>query len=141
MNIRKELTIKELFIEMKTLYARLIILAEKYNRSLLTVSAIKWEDIVVQGGKKGDIMLNKEIKKDIIKTEFDIVKESYESYKEEALEKIRDMIANKSVGYCIAYFRDELHWKWQDICKVFNYSRIQANRIYKKFKNNSNGTI
>lgn len=137
MNIRKELTIKELFVEMKMLYAKLIILAEKYNRSLITVSAIKWKDIVTQGGKKGDIMLNKVIKKEKLNNEFDIVKASYDSYKAEAIAKIKDMIANESTGYCIVYFRDKLNWEWQDICQLFHYSRAQANRIYKKYKNDT----
>jgi len=131
---KKELTIKELFVEMKTLYARLIKLAEKYNKSLITVSAISWKDIVTQGGKKGDIMLNNEIKKESLNNEFDIVKASYDSYKAEAEEKIREMIATKSVGYCIVYFRDELKWKWKEICKLFNYSEMQCHRLYKKEK-------
>ena len=134
MLIEKNLTIKELFIEMKTLYARLIKLAEKYNRSLITVSAISWKDVITQGGKKGDIMLNKEIKKESLNNEFDIVKASYDSYKAEAENKIREMIATKSVGYCIVYFRDELNWKWKDICALFHYSRSQANVIYNEEK-------
>ena len=134
MDLKKDLTIKELFVEMRTLYARLIKLAEKYNKSLITVSAISWKDIVTQGGKKGDVMLNKEIRKEVMQNEFDIVKTSYDSYKAEAEDKIRDMIATKSVGYCIVYFRDELNWKWKDICKLFSYSEMQCHRIYKKEK-------
>jgi len=133
---KKELTIKELFVELRTLYARLIRLAEKYNKSLITVSAISYKDIIAKSsGKKGDRMLNNEIKKESLNNEFDIVKASYDSYREEAIEKIREMIANKSMGYCIVYFRDQLHWKWKDICKLFNYSRAQAYRIYEKSKN------
>ena len=134
MEIKKEMSIKELFDEMQFLKARLIKLAEKYNKSLITVSAINWKDIIVGGGRKGDIMLNKEIKKEEMLNEFDIVKASYDDYKNQAVEKIKDMIANKSVAYCIVYFRDTLKWKWEDISKLFNYSRIQCIRLYKKEK-------
>lgn len=130
----KELTIREIFAELKTLYAKLIILAEKYNRSLITITAVSWKDIMTQGGKKGDIMLNKTIKKESLTNEFDIVKASYDSCKEEAIDKLRDMINKNSVGYCIAYLRDSLSWKWSDISKLFNYSRIQCIRLYKKEK-------
>lgn len=134
MIIKKELTVKEIFDEMKILLARLIKLSEKYNRSLVTVSAINWKDIVTQGGKKGDIMLNNEIKKESLLNEFDIVKASYDSYRVEAINKIRDMIASESIGYCIVYFRDQLNWKWKDISKLFNYSEMQCHRLYKKEK-------
>ena len=63
--------------------------------------------------------------------EFDIVKASYDDYRNQAVEKIKDMIANKSVAYCIVYFRK---WKWEDISKLFNYSVKQCQRLYKKEK-------
>ena len=46
MEIKKDMSIKELFDEMQFLKARLIKLAEKYNKSLITVSAINWKDII-----------------------------------------------------------------------------------------------
>lgn len=79
-------------------------------------------------------MLNNEIKKEEYKDEFDIVKASYDSYKEEATEKIREMIAKESVDYCIVYFRDTLGWKWNDIAKLFNYSLRQCHNLYTKEK-------
>ena len=125
MELKKELTIKEIFDEMAFLKSKLIRLAEKYNT---------WKDIITSGGKKGDIMLNRTIKKDKIHDEFDIVKESYDSYKAEAIDKIKDMLSKKSTGYCIVYFRDQLKWKWKDICKLFNYSLRQCHRLYKTEK-------
>ncbi len=130
----KYLTIKELFDEMKTLEGRLIELSHKYNRTL-TITAITWKDIVVKGGKRDDVMLNNTIKREELTSEFDIVKDSYDSYKEETIDKIREMIANESVDYCIVYFRDTLHWKWKDICKLFHYGRSQASKKYSDFKN------
>ena len=135
MELKKELTIKELFDEMTFLKSKLIKLAEKYNRSLITVSAVTWKDIITSGGKKGDVMLNRTIKKDKLHDEFDIVKESYDSYKSEAIDKIKEMLATKPVDECIVYFRDKLKWGWKPICKLFNYSRSQASKKYSDFKN------
>ncbi len=129
-----QLTIKQLFNELKVLKARLIKLAEKYNRNMINVSAITYKDIITKGGAKGDIMLNKVIKKDELNNEFDIVLASYNEYKEKAIEEIRKMLNEKSTGYCIAYFRDELKWKWNDIAKIVNYSVRQCIRLYKAEK-------
>lgn len=48
---------------MKLIRYRLIELSHKYNRTLVDISAVTWKDIVTKGGKKGDIMLNRVIKK------------------------------------------------------------------------------
>lgn len=133
--IKKDLTIKEIFAEMMTLKSRLIKLSHKYNRSMILISAITYKDIITKGGRKSDdVMLERTIKKEELKDEFDVVKESYDSYKDTAIEKIQEMIATKPVGECIVYFRDELHWKWDDICKLFNYGRSQASKKYSDFK-------
>lgn len=132
--IEKNLTIKELFNELKVLKTRLIKLADKYNRSLINVSAITYKDIITGGGKKRDIMLNKVIKKEELNDEFDIVLASYNEYKEKTIEEIRKMLNEKSVDYCIVYFRDEFHWKWKDIAKLFNYSLRQCHNLYNKIK-------
>ena len=79
--------------------------------------------------------INKQIKKEDLENKFDADLASYNFYKELAIDEIREMISKESVEYCITYFRDELKWKWKDICKVFNYSRSQCNKIYKKYKN------
>lgn len=134
--IKKELTIKEIFAEMMALKGKLIKLSHKYNRSMILVSAITYKDVITKGGKKrDDIMLDKTIKREELKDEFEIVKESYDSYKDLAIEKIQEMIATKPVDECIVYFRDELHWKWDDIAKLFNYSVRQCIRLHKKGKN------
>lgn len=130
MILEKKLTIKEKLDEMQVLKYRLIRLAEKEHRLMSIVTAITWKDIVVGGGKKGDIMLNKYIKKEELESEFDIVKASYDSYKEDVIKDLREMIKNKSIGYCIVYFRDSLKWKWEDISRMFNYSIKQCRRLY-----------
>lgn len=132
--IEKKLTIREIFNEMKVLKARLIRLAEKYNRATTDITAVNYKNIMTSGGRQGDIMLNKVIKKEELENEFDIVKTSYNSYKELAIEEIKNMIANNSVENCIVYFRDSLKWNWRDISKLFNYSIRQCQRLYKKKK-------
>ncbi len=129
----KHLTIKELFDEMRTLEGRLIELSHKYNRTF-EIKAITWKDIIVKGGKRDDVMLNNTIKREELTDEFDIAKASYDSYREETIKEIRNMIATKPVNECIVYFRDVLRWKWKDICKLFNYSRSRANKIYSDYK-------
>lgn len=133
--LKKELSIKEIIAEMMTLKSKLIKLSHKYNRSMILVSAITYKDIITKGGKKcDDIMLNKTIQREEIKDEFDIVKASYDEYKDLAIEKIQEMIKTKRVEECIVYFRDELHWKWNDISKLFNYSLRQCHNLYSKVK-------
>lgn len=140
--IEKDLTIKEIFAEMMTLKSRLIKLSHKYNRSMILISAITYKDIITKGGRKSDdIMLDKTIKREELKDEFDIVKESYDSYKDLAIDKIQEMISTKPVDECIVYFRDELHWSWKDICKLFSYSRSQADKIYRKYKMRHDETL
>ena len=134
MILEKKLTIKEIFDELKVIRSRLIELSHKYNRTLVDISAVTWKDIVTKGGRKGDIMLNRVIKKENLENEFDIVMRSYKDYKEMAINEIREMIKNNSVEYCIVYFRDNLHWRWNDISKVFNYSIKQCHRLYNKEK-------
>lgn len=135
MILEKKLTIKEIFDEMQSLKARLINLATVYHRSTASITAVTWKDIVVGGGRKGDIMLNKVIKKEELENKFDADLASYNFYKELAIEEIREMISKESVEYCIAYFRDELKWRWEDIRKLFNYSLRQCHNLYNKHKN------
>lgn len=135
MILEKKLTIKEIFDEMQSIKARLINLATVYHRSTASITAVTWKDIVVGGGRKGDIMLNKVIKKEELENKFDADLASYNFYKELAIEEIREMISKESVEYCIAYFRDELKWRWEDIRKLFNYSLRQCHNLYNKHKN------
>ena len=133
--IKKDLTIKELFAELTTLKSKLIKLSHKYNRSMILVSAITYTDILTKGGKRwDDVMLNKTIQREEAKDEFDIIKEAYNSYKDLAVDKIREMINSKSVEECIVYFRDELKWSWKEISQLFNYNERHCRRLYKKVK-------
>lgn len=134
MILEKKLSIKEIFDEMKVIRSRLIELSHKYNRTLINLSAVTWKDVVTKGGMKGDIMLNRVIKKENLENEFDVVMETYKDYKEMAINEIREMMRNNSVEYCIVYFRDNLRWKWNDISKLFNYSIKQCHRLYNKEK-------
>lgn len=131
----KHLTIKELFAEMKTLYARLIKLAEVYNRSLNGIKITNYKEVMVKGGKRGNGVYDNVDKKIDSKNEFDVVKASFLSYEKELEDKLREMIVTKPTEYCIVFLRDELHWKWEEISKLVNYSIRQCIRLYKKEKN------
>ena len=135
MILEKKLTVKEIFDELKVIRSRLIELSHKYNRTLVDISAVTWKDVVTKGGMKGDIMLNRVIRKDNLEEEFDVVMESYKDYKQMAINEIREMIKNNSVEHCIVYFRDNLRWRWNDISRLFNYSIKQCHRLYNKEKN------
>ena len=135
MILEKKLSIKEIFDEMKVIRSRLIELSHKYNRTLINISAVTWKDVVTKGGMKGDIMLNRVIKKENLENEFDVVMETYKDYKKMAINEIREMMRNNSVEYCIVYFRDNLHWRWKDISRLFNYSIRQCHNLYDKGKN------
>ena len=80
-------------------------------------------------------MLNKMIKLDDTREEFDAVKESYNAYREVAINKIGEMLETKSKKECIVYFRDKLHWKWKQIGKIVSLSDRQCQNLYNLEKN------
>ena len=134
MILHKELTLEEILKEMKTLKYRLLDLADKLKIGFFEIKAITWKDVVTKSSFKGDVMLNKIIKADGTREEFDAVKESYEGYRMMAIKKISEMLDNKPIAECIVYFRDNLRWKWKDIAKMFNYSIRQCHNLYNSEK-------
>ena len=105
---------------------------------MILISAITYKDVLIKGGKRcDDIMLSKTIQREEAKDEFDIVKEAYDSYKDLAVNKIREMLNSTPVDECIVYFRDELKWSWKEIAQLFNYNERHCRRLYKKFKENN----
>lgn len=131
----KELTLEEVVKEMNKLKYRLLDLSEKLHIGFFEIRAITYKEIMSSTNYKGDIMLNKVIKSDDTREEFDAVKESYNAYREVAISKIGEMLETKPKGECIVYFRDKLHWKWKQISKMVNYSIRQCQRLYDEEKN------
>lgn len=127
----KELTLEETLKEMKKLKFRLLDLKEKLKIGFFEIKAITWKDIITKSSFKGDVMLSKMIKADGTREEFDSSKEAYDGYRQLAIEKIGEMIENTSKEECIVYFRDRLHWRWEDIAKMFNCNEKTCRRKYK----------
>ncbi len=130
----KELTLEDVLKEMNKLKYRLLELGEKLKIGFFEIKAIEYKDIIIKSNFVGDVMLNKMIKADGTREEFDSVKESYNGYRQVAIEKIGEMLETKSIEECIVYFRDKLHWKWREIAKMFKYSLRQCHNLYDKGK-------
>ena len=92
----KELTLEEVVKEMNKLKYRLLDLSEKLHIGFFEIRAITYKEIMSSTNYKGDIMLNKVIKADGTREEFDSVKESYNAYREVAITKIGEMLETKS---------------------------------------------
>ena len=136
----RELTVAELAKELQKLKFRLIELGEKLKIGFFEIKAVTWKDVVTRTGYKGDAMLRTIIKQDDTREEFDAVRASYEDYRMVLIEKLGDMLETKPIGECVTYFKDVLHWKWDDISRMFNYSVSQCKRFRKDYKE-KNGLI
>ncbi len=140
---KKDLTIFERLREMRTLRRTVLCLIDKkyINLALRYMKAISIKDVCVQSSKGGsDIMLNSIIKDEHFDDEINNNLTSYNEHKQIAIEEIKKMIAEKTDEEMIVFFRDELKWKWDDICKVFNYSLRQCHRLYDSIKKIENDT-
>ena len=131
----KELALEEVIKEMNKLKYRLLDLSEKLHIGFFEIRAITYKEIMSNTNYKGDIMLNKVIKADDTREEFDAVKESYNAYREVAINKIGEMLETKSKGECIVYLKDKIHWKWKQIAKLVDLSDRQCQNLYNKEKN------
>lgn len=130
----KELTLEEILKEMSKLKYRLLELGDKLKIGVFEIRAIEYKDVITKSSYVGDVMLNKMIKADGTREEFDAVKESYNGYRQLAIEKIGEMIETKPVEECIVYFRDHLHWKWDEIARMFNYTSRHCRNLYNNEK-------
>ncbi len=141
-NEEKYLTLEEILKEMKKLKYRLLELKEKLRIGFFEIKAITWKDIKSSSSSnKGDVMLNKMIKTDGTREEFETVKSSFNSYRQLAIEKIGEMIENTSKEECIVYFRDRLHWRWEEIAAMFDCSEKTCRRKYKALKKQKKTSI
>ena len=131
----KELTLEEVVKEMNKLKYRLLDLSEKLHIGFFEIRAITYKEIMSSTNYKGDIMLNRVIKTDGTREEFDSVKESYNAYREVAINKIGEMLETKSKSECIVYLKDKIHWKWKQIAKLMDLSDRQCQNLYNKEKN------
>lgn len=131
---KKQMTIYDLLKEMRTLKRTVLCFVDKkyINKVLRYMKAISVKDVCVQSSKRGnDTMLNSIIKDEHFDEEINRNLNSYNEYKKLAEEEIRNMIKEKTDDEMIVFYRDELHWKWNDIAKAVNYSVKQCQRKYK----------
>ncbi len=130
----KELALDEVLREMTKLKYRALELADKLKIGFFEIRAITYKEIISSTNYRGDLMLNRMIKADGTREEFEAVRESYNAYREVAINKIGEMLETKTKGECIVYFRDNLHWKWDEIARMFNYTPRHCRNLYKSEK-------
>ncbi len=137
MILEKKLTIKELLKEMDYLKKQIYSLETVLQRRINPLKGITYEDVnsTIKGkGGHNDPMTNNLIQKDELKTKLDVKKDSYYSYREQAIEEIAEMMSTKSDEEMVVFFRDDLHWKWNDVIKVMHCSLRKGHYLYKKGK-------
>ena len=134
---QQNLTIRDLLREMKNLKIEVETLETILHKKINPLKGITYKDIVSSNHNYYDRTLENIIKIDELEIEMDSKIESYYSYRSKAIEQIKEMRKTKPVGYMIVFYRDELHWKIRDICKMTNFSRSQVYRYYNAEKSNS----
>lgn len=136
MILEKKLTIREILREMDYLKKQIYSLETVLQRRINPLKGITYKDInsTIRGGGVSDPMTTNLIKQEELKTELDAKIDSYNSYREKAIEEIVEMMSTKSDEEMVVFFRDELHWKWNDIAKVVHLSIRQCQRKYKNGK-------
>ena len=100
------------------------------------MKAISVKDVCVQSSKGGsNAMLNSIIKDEHFDEEINNNLNAYNDFRNMAIEEIKKMIEEKTDEEMIVFYKDELHWKWNDIGKAVNYSVRQCHRKYDMLKN------
>ena len=136
MILEKKLTIKEILQEMRRLKSRIYSLQTILQKRINPLKEITYKDIISKGGGVSDIMTTNLIKIEEDKVTLESYIESYNSYRNLAINEIIEMAETKTDAEMIVFYRDELKWKWKDICKIVHYSRAHANRLYNDLKKN-----
>ena len=130
MILEKKLTIEEILVEMNKLKNKIYSLETVLHKKINPLKGVTYKDIVTKNHTNNDIILNSIIKVDELESELDATIESYNGYKNMAIREIQKMRKEKTVDEMIVLYRDKLHWKWKDICKITNYSIRQCHRKY-----------
>lgn len=131
----KELTLEEILKEMKKLKYEIYCVSDKYVMSQIHLKGITWKDIVTKGGRISDKMSNSLIKKEELGKQIVSKVDSYNSYRNLAIDKINEMIENKSESDIIIFLKEEMKWNWKDIARIMNYSISTCKRRFREKKN------
>ncbi len=133
----KELTVQEILEEMDELKERYYYVANLLHKNFLSIrlKGVELKDIMVKGGRKtSDKILLSIARSEDLNIELESARESYYSYKDLLIDKIIEMKKTKSVDEMIAFYRDTMHYKFEDIGILVNYSTKQVKRKYYKLK-------
>lgn len=133
----KELTVEEILEEMDKLKERYYYIANLLQKNFLSIrlKGLDLKDIMIKGGKKtSDKILLSIAENDELNINLESTKESYYAYKELLIDKIVEMKKTKTIDEMILFYRDTLHYKFDDIAVLVNYSAKQTKRKYYKLK-------
>ena len=134
---QKELTIYEVLRELQELKKEYYRLATLLAIRIEPLRGLSFNDVnsTIKGhGGAKDTMTNNFAKIEEYQTKLDAIKDSYDSYYNDAMKKIKIMQDSCSEAEMIVFYRDELHWKWKDIAKIVHYTDRHCKRIYNKIK-------
>ena len=133
----KELTVEEILEEMDKLKERYYYIANLLHKNFLSIrlKGLELKDFMIKGGKKtSDKILLSIAENDELNINLESTKESYYAYKELLIDKIVEMKKTKTIDEMILFYRDTLHYKFDDIAVLVNYSAKQTKRNYYKLK-------
>lgn len=129
------LTLDEVLKNMKELKNRYGIKCVMYhrNRGKVGLQTIRPKDLMVTSSRmSNDTILNMLAKEEELISSLDEIKESYNLYRELAINILVDYAMTKSKEEMIIIYRDKMHFKWDDIAWLIGYEERQIRRIYNK---------
>lgn len=131
----KELTLDEILKEIKKIKYQLYLTADRYVRSQIHLKGITWKDIVTKGGRVSDKMSDTLIKKEELGEEIASKIDSYNEYRNLAIDKINEMIETQTDAEVIFFLKETMNWKWKEIATVMNCSISTCKRRFREKKN------
>ena len=129
----KELTVQEILEEMDELKERYYYVANLLHKNFLSVrlKGVELKDIMVKGGRRtSDKILLSITKSEDLNVELESTRESYYAYRDLLIDKIMEMKKTKSVDEMIVFYKDTMHYKFEDIAILVDYSLAQVKRKY-----------
>ena len=107
---------------------------EKVNTNVL--QAVRPKDIASSSYHSNeDKTLLKLIQEESILDSIDTLKRKYNIYRNLVINKLVEYSGKKTIAEMIVIYREQMHFKWEDIAYLVKYSRSQTIDIYHKEKN------
>ena len=119
--------------EMDELKERYYYVANLLHKNFLSVrlKGVELKDIMVKGGRRtSDKILLSITKSEDLNVELENTRESYYAYRDLLIDKIMEMKKTKSVDEMIVFYKDTMHYKFEDIAILVDYSLAQVKRKY-----------